>query len=140
MRTAATDDQKCRALVQATRQLDAYVEWDGYASSTTQALAWPRIGMTDPSTGASIASSVLPQRLVDAVAEQARWLLAGDRAAELDQRAQGVTRIAAGSVELEFDRNAAGPSVVAPAAWALVASWGRRRHSPTGGAVALERV
>lgn len=139
--TAATDDQKCRALVQATRQLDAYVEWDGYAASTTQALAWPRTGLYDPNTEVDLPSDALPDELVWATAEQARHLLAGDRAAESTAEVQGVTRIAAGSVELEFaPTSGTRQSVLAPAAYQFIAQWGTQRQRGRGGPVALERA
>lgn len=138
---AATDDQKCRALVQATRHLDAYVEWDGYASSTTQALAWPRTGLYDPNTQAALSSAALPDELIWATAEQARWLLTSDRAAESTAETQGVTRIAAGSVELEFaPTSGTRLSVLAPAAFQFIAQWGTQRQKGRGGPVALERT
>jgi hypothetical protein len=137
---AATDDQKNRALVQATRELDAYLLWDGFASSTTQALAWPRTGLSDPDTGASVSGTTLPDRLIYATSEQARLLLAGDRAAELDQQAQGLKALTAGSVSLEFKDDAAPRQVVASSAFQFVAAWCRVKQAALGGPIPLIRV
>lgn len=44
---AATDDNKNRALVEATRELNA-LAWEGDRVDTTQALAWPRQWAVNP--------------------------------------------------------------------------------------------
>ena len=40
--TAATEDQKTRALISATRLLDTNVTWQGRRATIEQALDWPR--------------------------------------------------------------------------------------------------
>lgn len=137
---AATEDERNRAIVQATRELDAYLAWDGAATSLTQALAWPRLGLYDPDTGGLVDSASIPDRLVAATSEQARLLLAGDRAAELDQQAQGLKALTAGSVSLTFKDSAAPRQVVASSAYQFVAAWCRVKQAALGGAVPLIRV
>lgn len=46
--TDATDDQKNRALAEATRYLSAFAHWIGKRADDTQALAWPRQLATNP--------------------------------------------------------------------------------------------
>ena len=122
-----TDDQRNRALATATRLLDERVEWDGAVVNDVQALLWPRSGMVYRS-GYAIPTTVLPQGLKDATAELARQLLASDRTADSDAAAQGLTRIKAGPVELEFDRATATQAVIPDAVYAMVALWGREKR------------
>lgn len=138
------DDAVDRALQQATRQFDAYVRWYSFATTQTQALAWPRTGLHDPGTLAVVASNSLPQRLKNACCEQARLLLARDRALESSQGQDGIRRLKAGSVELEFDATSGGGGggvlqTIAPSAWQFVACWGELTQQGAGGAVPLSR-
>ena len=71
--TAATTDSKNRALVEATRTLTDCA-WKGCRTTSTQALAWPRLYVEDPDAGiggAFIDSAVVPQRVKDATYELA---------------------------------------------------------------------
>jgi hypothetical protein len=147
----ADDDKKAAAILQATRELDAYVQWSGSPTySSTQALAWPRLGLyypaglADPNTWRAVDANEIPVRLKRACAEQARVLLAGgDRAAELDQQVQGITKMdVGGAVAIEFGgaTGALPRQVLAPAAWAYVACWGVMRQPGRGGAVPLVRM
>jgi len=146
----ADEDMKLAAIIQATRELDSYVEWTGAPTTIgTQALAWPRCGMyapnaglVDPSSWAVIPSNVIPARLKNACAEQARLLIAGDRAAELDQQVQGLSALSVGNgaVSLNFQGNSLPRQVIAPSAWAFISWWGAMRQSSRGGSVPLQRV
>jgi hypothetical protein len=134
---AATTDQKNRALVMATRLLDQHVEWKGYASSDTQALQWPRIYVPIEKKlllyppghpefnywGIYLPSDVIPQHLKDATAEFARQLLATDRTVDDDVSARGITRIAAGAVDISF-KGTIRPNVVPDAVMAMLWRWG----------------
>ncbi|MGE3276728.1 MAG: DnaT-like ssDNA-binding protein [Vicinamibacterales bacterium] len=134
---AAGDTDKDKAIVTATRLLDEHVEWEGVASTTTQALGWPRIGLEDLN-GNAIDSAAVPQKLKDAVAEFARWILAADRMADSDVEAQNLRSLKAGPVALEF-----GPGVrakvIPDAVWYMVRQWGTVRQR-SGASVPLERV
>lgn len=137
-----TEDERNRALAQATRMLDAYVTWRGSRASTGQALAWPRSGLAYPDTGLSVASGVIPTELARATFEQARALLAANREDELAATQQGLEALTAGPVELRFRPGAAMPAL-APAAWAQLArtAWGELRQTyGVGGAVPLARA
>jgi hypothetical protein len=107
--TAATDDAKIRALITATQLLDSHVTWTGAPTTTTQALAWPRIGMLEPNYAlidpinfATIPSTAIPSNLKKAVAEYGRLLLGNDPTAPSDTELAGISSLRAGSVELTF--------------------------------------
>ena len=84
--TAASDDDKNRALVEATREL-TILSWEGLVVTTTQALTWPRQSAVNPDSPTLdyFAIDVIPQRVKDACLEMAfQFLKAGttDVAAE----------------------------------------------------------
>lgn len=70
--SSASNDDKGRALITATRHLDE-LEWAGYRASTAQALSWPRSGIT--LDGVSISSSTIPEQLEQATFDLAEALL-----------------------------------------------------------------
>src|SRR5678815_2217292 len=76
--TDTDDDSKCKALQMATRLLDQWFEWDGFVSSTDQALRWPRSGVTGPN-GYLEADDETPSRIRDGCIELARQLIAENR-------------------------------------------------------------
>lgn len=104
--SGAEDDEKNAALLWAQKLLDSMFEWSGAVTGYTQALLWPRIGMYYRS-GEEVSSSVIPDELKWAQAEFARQLMAADRAGDSDVETQGITKLVAGPVELEFKDNVA---------------------------------
>lgn len=76
--------------------------WTGSPATTTQRLAWPRIGMKDMN-GNEIASNVIPQALKDALSELAGALGTSDRTLDNDVIVQGIKSVRAGSVALTFN-------------------------------------
>jgi hypothetical protein len=91
--TDAADDDKARAVIEATRWLSARL-WQGERASSTQALSWPRFWAPNPdfSFGANLYfdSTIVPQRVKDATCELAlQFLKAGTSdAAAIDPNAQ----------------------------------------------------
>lgn len=142
--TDLDDDLVNRALVQATRELDTYLIWDGWATTTTQALAFPRLGLTDPNTEAIISGDVIPERVKNACCEQARLIASRNRAVEGDTSLEGLQRLKAGPVELEFAKTDPGEAVVgqviAPSAFQFVAAWCRMVQAGKGGTIPLVRM
>lgn len=98
---AATVEQRSRALVLATRLLDAQVAWQGTPVTAAQALEWPRYGVRN-AYGGVVAWSAIPIRIVEATCEYARLLLGRDLTAERETDAAGITRLKAGPVEVQF--------------------------------------
>ena len=87
-------DKKAEALIMATRVIDSQYQFNGWRTTTTQALQWPRQNCPDPDRrpggvysplllGGSnyIESNVVPRGVVLATFEMARELCAVDRTA-----------------------------------------------------------
>ena len=141
--TAAASDQQVRALLQATRLLDAHVVWTGHAARIDQALAWPRAGMCDRN-GYALDAGGIPPALRDATAEFARHVLRAtdDRTADSAVVSSGIRELVAGPVELTFTGDR--PDVIPDAVWfLLVPSWMarvRQRSTQTAAAVPVVRT
>ena len=73
--SSATDAKKDAALVEATAELEARFTWRGDKAETTQALAFPRIGLDRD--GVEVAGDTIPGELVRATALYANFLLSG---------------------------------------------------------------
>jgi hypothetical protein len=102
--TAATTQNKEKALVLATRLIDATVRFNGLRNTSTQALHWPRTGAPNPDTALDFAANALPADLVKAACEMAREVIALDRTAAPD--GEGVTQIGVvGTVNITFDKD-----------------------------------
>ena len=99
--TAASDDDKARAVIAATTHVDSYYEFVGYRTTTTQALKWPRAGVMTRDGDAYLDQDTIPQLLKDAVCEQAFVEVQSDRAA--DSSTCGIHRVKADVLEVEFD-------------------------------------
>ena len=119
--TGADNAHKEAALMFATRVIDMNVDWNGYRRSTTQALEWPRIYVTNdddyyitygqPSLavpvnwGPYFPIDQIPPRLKYATCELARELLTKDRTK--DWAAKGISRLSLGqgALAVDFDQN-----------------------------------
>jgi hypothetical protein len=76
-------------------------KWKGEPATTTQRLAFPRIGLKD-NNGNDIASDVMPWQLKDALAEYAGQLLRQDFTLDNSTAVKGITSVKAGSVAVTF--------------------------------------
>ena len=106
--TDATDDTKGAALVQATQILDR-LEWRGYKVNSTQALRWPRAGVTDQD-GYEVDWATLPAWLERATAEFAMALIATDRTADT---ADDYKAIKVGPISLDVNTGQVGQLIPA---------------------------
>jgi hypothetical protein len=112
-------DVRNRALVQATRLLDANIAWTGWPATSAQVLGWPRI-YAYTRTGGLVASNVIPNELKNATAELARRLIVNgmpDTASDTE----GLKRLKAGPVELEFDGSSSDSGVIPALVLAMIA-------------------
>ena len=107
---AASDDDKARALIMATADIDANARWDvsktGWRTHSDGALEFPRVSVETRSGDAYYGSEVIPPFLVEMTCEQALAHLVGERTTDADAR--GVTSVKAGEVALSFDPAIAG--------------------------------
>lgn len=132
----ATDDQRTRALITATRLLDDHFVWKGGAATYTQRLLWPRVGLWEKNNR-TIQPTELPLALKNATAEFARELLAANRAADNDVETAGLTQLTAGPVSLTFKDTTA--KVVPDAVLNMLSQWGSLRPGRKSGVVPLLR-
>lgn len=133
----ADSDDKCRALQTATRLLDQWYEWQGSPTTLTQALQWPRNGVTG-TLGFQLDSSVIPTLIEQATAELARQLLDSDRTADSSLETQGLASLNAGPVSMTFRSTPAKP--IPDAVQIMVGPLGQLRSRSGGGAVTLYRA
>lgn len=117
-----------RILVPATGSVPAYWKvgrkWNGSASTSTQKLAWPRIGLFHDN-GAAIGANEIPWELKDAESELAGQLGIRDRTLDNPIIAQGITSAKAGSASVTFrDSSAIFPFTIPQAVLDLIPpSW-----------------
>jgi hypothetical protein len=127
--TGATSANKDIALVWATRLLDRSVEWNGYVTSQQQALRWPRAYAFDADQ-VLIPSDVIPNKVKEATAELAMWLLQKDRTAETGR--EGIRSMSVGKISFEFDKLDT-PPTIPDAVYQLIASLGELKEVSSGG-------
>ena len=112
---AATAPNKEKALVMATRLIDAYYQFHGWKRSNVQGLQWPREAAIDPdrndlrlsalenNLGPYFEEDRVPKAVIDATCEMAREVLIADRTDAPD--GEGVAQLGvAGSVSITFDK------------------------------------
>jgi hypothetical protein len=101
--TAATTQNKEKALVMATRLIDEFFLFNGLRRSTAQALQWPRRDCPDPDSGEAFPETSIPRPVVNATSELARALLLTDRTADPDGEGLKTWQIV-GEFAFEFDK------------------------------------
>lgn len=120
--TSASVADKEAALIWATRLMNATIPWRGSVVSETQALAWPRSGLLTRN-GFPLANDIIPRELKEATAELALLLLRSERTAGNEAQEQGITRLKAGTVDIEFKEEFQFNVVPATVTDLLVPSW-----------------
>lgn len=111
--TAASDDVKNAALVEATREIDIYFEWIGIIYTVDQALSWPRnitdyrgdeFGYDEVGYGYQLdknpADGTIPQILKNAVCKLAKVLIDGGYSIE----EQNIDEIKVGPIDIKFSK------------------------------------
>lgn len=110
--SALTAAEKDDYLIWASGWLDDYFDWEGAKAVADSGLRWPRCGTKDRD-GIPIPENVIPEQLKQATAETAVWLIgnvsAGSGGTD-DNLPEGIKRIKADVVEVEFFDNAASDS------------------------------
>jgi hypothetical protein len=91
-----------RFLMSSTFQLDVLITWEGDIVSATQALGWPRTGVTDQE-GRVIPSNVVPKQVKIATFEMAVFSSKGDPYAP--SSTAGLDRLKIDVIELEFNND-----------------------------------
>ena len=118
--------QPLKVLVKCSDGCDSYYKirrhWTGAPATSTQRLAWPRIGMYDRN-GNAIASNIIPQELKDAQFELAGRLLNSDLTLQNEIALQGITSAKVGSLAVTFKDSIAAQVVPDAIYDLLIASW-----------------
>lgn len=133
--TAATLANKEKALVFATRLIDAQFQFDGGKGKDTQALQWPREGCHDPDAAATVASNIVPKPVIEATCEMARELLIADRTAS--PAGEGLKYQNVGTTQTGFDKSDTRP-VISRVAQGMLSKFGTLLNRK-GGVVRLVR-
>lgn len=120
--TDATEPQQTAALITATRLLSR-VCYIGIATSSTQSLPFPRMGLL-ASGGWPLDSSIIPLDLKLATFELALALLRSPTLyQESETSTQGISRIKAGPIEIGFRDNVSYKLLPSEVQSFLVSSW-----------------
>lgn len=133
--TAATLANKEKALVFASRLIDAQFQFDGGKVKETQALQWPREGCLDPDAGSPVASNVVPKPVIQATCEMARELLIADRTAA--PAGEGMKYQNVGTTQTGYDKSDTRP-VISRVAQGMLSKFGTLLNRK-GGVVRLVR-
>jgi len=158
---AAAPGTKEKALVFATRLIDAQFQFNGTRANAGQALQWPRQDCPDPDEGGSVvtlvwwrtdrnvAPDVVPKAVVQATCEMARELLIADRTAAppgegiQSERTSGYTRDSVGTADSSSSSKTYSKTDTRPimshVAQSMLAKYGSL-ISAWSGQVRLERV
>lgn len=134
--SAATLANKEKALVMATRLIDAEYQFHGVKASATQALQWPRRECRGPDEEDDLPADAVPPALLDATCELARELLVADRTAAPE--GEGLKYENTGTTQKGYDKSDQRP-VISRVAQALLAKLGALVNSRSG-AVRLVRA
>jgi len=138
--SAATTGNKEKALVMATRLIDAEFQFNGFKANEAQALQWPREDCRDPDAdgwiGGTVADSVVPKSVIEATCEMARELLIADRTAS--PPGEGLKYQNTGGNQTGYDKGDTRP-VISQVAQAMLAKFGSLLKSKSG-AVRLVRA
>jgi hypothetical protein len=104
---ALSPDQQARALVEATRFIDAQ-RWAGEPTSPSQPLAWPRTGVVR-ADGTAVDPATVPDEVVQATYLLAAMLSEDSEALDQPPSTGGnIQRVKAGPAEVEFHRPMSG--------------------------------
>jgi hypothetical protein len=123
--TAADDDVKKAALVWATRLLDENVDWFGYPVYEDQKLRFPRTGLSDVD-GNLVDDTVIPQFLVEAVAEFAFHLIGEDRTLETNRDLIGLKRVKVDVLSITTDTSPTAVKPIVPlSVWSMIKFYGQ---------------
>lgn len=121
--TAATLANKEKALVMATRLIDAEYQFNGVRANDAQGLQWPRDGANAEGgmQNEEVSSDSIPKAVVDATCEMARELLIADRTAA--PAGEGLKYNNTGTTQVGYDKKDTRP-IISQAAQAMLAKYG----------------
>lgn len=138
---AASDDLKNRAIITATRLINQRMEWYGSVSTEEQALPVPRVGLYDRN-GNAVPDDEVPVGVKDGTADFARLLLEHDYTADNAPGRDGLKRVKAGAVEVEYRDGLSIMSgkMIPDSVWSELETFGTMTERGRAATAALSRV
>lgn len=118
--TAASADDRAKALIMAAMLLDRHIVWRGVPAVQDQPLAWPRAGLSP----IGVDSTAVPVSVRLAQMELALTILGSDPMATPEL--SGVKRQKVDVIEQEFFEGANTAQVIPDVIFSLVQAYGRR--------------
>lgn len=136
---SATETDKQKALIQAARTLDYYIQWNGVKADSDNSMQWPRVAIyeTQIVDGASESvelTDIVPTDVVTAQCELAIYLLASDRTALADSAGFSELNIS-GAISFKVDKSTV-PQMIPPVVFNLISKYGSKR----GGKIQIIRA
>ena len=95
---AAASDTRDAAVISASRYLDQYMDWNGYRTTDTQRMDFPRNGVTDRD-GLLYSDTTIPELLKQAVFELAYYLVVNGGINFVDQT---LDRVKVAVIDIKF--------------------------------------
>lgn len=111
--TNATTANKQKALISAARYMDRHVLWAGTKTVSSQALEFPRNGLTD-ADGNALANNTIPDDIVEGEFELAIAMLQDSALQSAQSSGSNLRKVQAGSASVEYFRPTAGTAYDAP--------------------------
>lgn len=139
--TAASDDDKTRALLEATVWLDELFDWEGAPATDVQRLRFPRVGLFDRD-GRDVSSDSIPDAIKYAQFDIALLFLTSNRKGESELLGQGMSRVKVGPIEVEVDDTQGVKDLLTSHIYSLVGAFGTPNHNAftRSGVVRLRRT
>ncbi len=146
--TAASNANKEKALVMATRLIDSQYQFNGWKAHDSQALQWPRERCHDPDKGPAVSFMLLanlgtyveadevPKAVIDATCEMAKELLLLDRTTA--PPGEGISYTYAGTDGTGYSKRDVRP-IISHVAQAMLSKFGTLISAGSGN-VSLIRV
>lgn len=100
-------DDRTKYLIQATRQMELYLHWEGSKTSIDQALAWPRRDVWDREDE-EVPPNIIPQQIKDAECETALWLVQSATKGIEETSAQ-LSLVKVGPITVDINQTQIGP-------------------------------
>ena len=139
----STDERKTKALQEATRLIDPYIVFNGYPSTSSQVLAFPRYGLLLPNLYTEIPRVTIPEPIKIATWQMARALLTTDLSSPVTAASSGdVIEEKFGPITFKYSSGVSSQTRVLPVNVSAVipSDWIRSFRSNPGGVSVTKKL
>lgn len=105
---ALSSDLQNLYLVNATRSLDSFCEWEGERYYGPQRLSWPRYGIYIEGLYLDINVEAFPSQVIEATCEMVIWMMQNNGVVSIQQNL-AFDSIKVGPLAIDFNEGAGGP-------------------------------